>query len=86
MAKALSSPPAYVITFSLTRPPNLGDRELIGLLRQAAHQAMCVEREITAHGMVVECVETALSPLETALRVTFEAHGGRLESMRARRI
>ena len=47
---------------------------------------MCVEREITPHGMVVECVESALSLLKTALRATLEVHGGTLESMRARRI
>jgi hypothetical protein len=85
MAKS-SSRPAYAVTFSLTRPPNLGDPELIGLLRQAVQEAMCVELKITARGMVVECETAALSLLETAISPKLEAHGGTLESMRARRI
>jgi hypothetical protein len=85
MAKS-SSRPAYAVTFSLTRPPNLGDPELIGLLRQEVQEAMCVELKITARGMVVECETAALSLLETAIRAKLEAHGGTLESMRARRI
>jgi hypothetical protein len=87
MAKSSSSRPAYVVIFGVARPPNLGDHDLIDLLRQAVQQAMCVELEITANGMVVECeAAESLEILETALRAKLGAHGGRLESMTARRI
>ena len=86
MAKPSSSRPAYAVTFSLTRPPNFGDPELIGLLLQALQQAMCVEVEIPVDGMIVECEAAHLSILERALRRNLEMYGGTLESMRARRI
>jgi hypothetical protein len=73
----------YFISLSLTRPPHLGDSEVVALLRQAVQGVMCVEIEITARGMIVECEAAYLDFLETAIRVKPGAHGGSLDHMTA---
>ena len=78
--------PTYNVLLSLTRPPNLGDDELVELLRQAIKRAMCEAIEIAPAGMVVECEAGALDLLEMELRTNLEARGGSLGRMTARRI
>ena len=78
--------PTYNVSLSLTRPPSLGDAELVELLRHAVKRAMCEAIEVAPAGMVVECGAAALERLETELRSDLEARGGSLGRMIVRPI
>jgi hypothetical protein len=68
--------PTYNVSLSVTRPPNLGDAELMVLFRHAVNRAMCQAIEIALAGMVVECEAVSLERLETELRTALDARGG----------
>jgi hypothetical protein len=75
--------PTYNVSLSLTRPPSLGDAELVELLRHTVKKhtvkkAMCEAVEVAPAGLVVECEAAALERLETELRSNLEARGGSL--------
>ena len=78
--------PTYNVSLSLTRPPGLGDAELVELLRHAVERAMCEAIGVAPAGMVVECEAAALERLETELRSNLEARDGSLGRMIARPI
>jgi hypothetical protein len=78
--------PTYTVALSVTRPPNLGDAELVDLLRQAASRAACRAIEVAPAGMVVECEAASLDFLEMVLRTKLGVHGAALRTMTARPI
>jgi hypothetical protein len=78
--------PTYHVSLSIGRPPNLSDREMMDLFRQAVDRAMCFAIEVTASGLIVECEAASLDVLEMELRTTLERAAARLERLTVRRI